>query len=114
MWCRGISCVPLLLALQKPQDLTSSFRQVYETLARRGDESYQLSATVRVDKVSHGDKTRTKKPIAVYLPGLDGYGISAATFQFEDLSRTFDFYRVFIDPSDRSSFREVSAPFRSS
>ena len=47
------------------------------------------------------------KPLAVYLPGLDGYGISARTHQFDDLSRTFDFWRLTVLPEDMSSFLQV-------
>ena len=44
------------------------------------------------------------KPIALYLPGLDGFGISAAPWQFTDLSRTFELWRMSISTHDRTSF----------
>lgn len=47
------------------------------------------------------------KPIAIYLPGLDGFGISAASFQFNDLSKTFELWRMTVDVNDRSSFHEL-------
>jgi pimeloyl-ACP methyl ester carboxylesterase/1-acyl-sn-glycerol-3-phosphate acyltransferase len=50
----------------------------------------------------HGDE----KPIAIYLPGLDGFGISAVA-QFNDLSKTFELWRMTVDVDDRSSFREL-------
>jgi hypothetical protein len=37
---------------------------------------------------------KIKKPIAIYLPGLEGYGISACTNQFDDLSIQFELYRM--------------------
>ena len=47
------------------------------------------------------------KPLLLYLPGLDGQGISAVQ-QFDDLSNTFEFWRMRIDPTnDRSSFTEL-------
>jgi pimeloyl-ACP methyl ester carboxylesterase len=50
----------------------------------------------------------TKKPVAIYLPGLDGTGISA-TQQFDDLAETFELWRMSIDQiSDRSSFLELN------
>ncbi|GKY96946.1 hypothetical protein MPSEU_000653600 [Mayamaea pseudoterrestris] len=111
MRCSGLSsCLPFLLAIQKPQDLASSFRSVYEALAVPSSVSYHASPTIRFDKVFNetaSDKNN-KKPIAVYLPGLDGYGISAATHQFHDMSNTFDFYRLFIDSDDRTSFQQVT------
>jgi len=51
----------------------------------------------------HGEE----KPIAIYLPGLDGYGISAASFQFNDLSKTFELWRMTVDGSDRTSFHNL-------
>lgn len=47
------------------------------------------------------------KPLAVYLPGLDGYGISAARNQFDSLAETFDFWRMTVLPEDRSSLIEI-------
>ena len=47
------------------------------------------------------------KPIAIYLPGLDGFGISAASNQFNDLSKTFEFWRMTVLVEDRSSFQEL-------
>ncbi len=51
----------------------------------------------------HGDD----KPIAIYLPGLDGYGISAASFQFNDLSKTFELWRMSVLGEDRTSFHDL-------
>jgi len=51
------------------------------------------------------DKT---KPLLVYLPGLDGVGISAIA-QFTDLSQTFELWRMYINPKDdRSTFTELT------
>ena len=47
------------------------------------------------------------KPIALYLPGLDGYGISTASFQFNDLSKTFELWRMTVGGDDRTSFHEL-------
>ncbi len=49
----------------------------------------------------------TEKPIALYLPGLDGFGISAATWQFDDLSRTFELWRMSITVEDRTSYGDL-------
>ena len=46
------------------------------------------------------------KPIAVYLPGLDGSGISA-TSQYDDLAQSFELWRMTISISDRSSFSQL-------
>ena len=52
----------------------------------------------------HGNNN---KPIAIYLPGLDGFGISAASNQFNDLSKTFELWRLTVLVDDRSSFHEL-------
>lgn len=43
------------------------------------------------------------KPLALYLPGLDGVGISATT-QFDDLAQNFELWRMSISTSDRTTF----------
>jgi len=47
------------------------------------------------------------KPIAVYVPGLDGYGVSAFQWQFDDLARTFELWRLVVQAEDRSSLHQV-------
>jgi pimeloyl-ACP methyl ester carboxylesterase/1-acyl-sn-glycerol-3-phosphate acyltransferase len=47
------------------------------------------------------------KPLAIYIPGLDGYGISASTHQFDDLAQSFELWRMTMMPKDRSSFAVV-------
>lgn len=48
------------------------------------------------------------KPLLLYLPGLDGVGISAVQ-QFDDLSNAFELWRMRVDPvHDRSSFSELT------
>jgi len=49
----------------------------------------------------------SSKPTALFLPGLDGYGISAATTQFDDLSAAFNLWRLTVLPSDRSPLTTV-------
>ncbi|KAL3944286.1 MAG: hypothetical protein SGBAC_001631 [Bacillariaceae sp.] len=53
------------------------------------------------------NKHGSDKPLALYLPGLDGFGISAATWQFNDLAKTFDLWRLSVKIEDRSSFGSV-------
>jgi len=48
-----------------------------------------------------------KKKICLYLPGLDGVGISG-TQQFDDLSNNFEFWRMSIETYDRSTFTELT------
>lgn len=126
MWSLFTRLVPVLLATvwppQSPSDLAGNFRQVYNDLGAPGAIYRQVSDTLRFSYVSppfngsstwkeasledhlHPDST---KPLAIYLPGLDGYGISAQQYQFDDLARTFEFWRLTVQPEDRSSFLQV-------
>mgnify|MGYP005849006153 CR=1 FL=1 len=47
------------------------------------------------------------KPIAIYLPGLDGTGISAFTHQFEDMAETFELWRMIVTTENRDEFRQI-------
>ncbi|KAG7353590.1 lysophospholipase [Nitzschia inconspicua] len=47
-----------------------------------------------------------EKPIALYLPGLDGYGISAVA-QYNDLAKNFELWRMTVAVDDRTSFHEL-------
>mmetsp|Transcript_3776 Transcript_3776/g.5834 ORF Transcript_3776/g.5834 Transcript_3776/m.5834 type:complete len:725 (-) Transcript_3776:374-2548(-) len=47
------------------------------------------------------------KPIAVLLPGLDGFGISA-TEQFNDMAENFEFWRMSVSVNDKSSFTSMT------
>lgn len=105
---------------QTLQDLVDSFQQVYRDLERPSALSTDITPTLRFDYVPppSADGTTTwrdplnvhidnsSKPLAIYLPGLDGYGISAVS-QFDDLARTFDTWRLVVSPSDTSTFLEV-------
>ena len=53
------------------------------------------------------DNHHTDKPILIYLPGLDGTGISAFTHQFDDLAAVFEVWRLVITTDDRSEFRTI-------
>lgn len=54
-------------------------------------------------------KYGNNKPILIYLPGLDGVGISG-TRQFDDLSNAFEFWRMSVDQiNDRSSFTDLTS-----
>ena len=51
--------------------------------------------------------TGTPPPLLIYLPGLDGFGISA-TAQFDDLSSAFEFWRMTVDhESTHLSFSDL-------
>lgn len=53
------------------------------------------------------DQSSNTPPLLVYLPGLDGFGISA-TAQFDDLSSSFEFWRMTFDKqSQHLSFSDL-------
>ncbi len=64
-----------------------------------------LSRTQMFSEVAnrHG----SNKPIALFLPGLDGYGISAGSFQFNDMSKAFELWRMSVVGEDRTSFHDL-------
>ncbi len=51
-------------------------------------------------------KSSEQPPLLLYLPGLDGFGISA-TAQFDDLSFSFEFWRLTIDRHKVQSFSDL-------
>lgn len=83
-----------------PLDERYSFKEKMEqSISTSGESIYDQI------KASH----QNTKPLLLYLPGLDGAGISA-NLQFDDLSSTFEFWRMTIDKvNDRSSFTELTA-----
>eukprot|EP00581_Thalassiosira_minuscula_P019235 CAMPEP_0183733036 /NCGR_PEP_ID=MMETSP0737-20130205/39977_1 /TAXON_ID=385413 /ORGANISM="Thalassiosira miniscula, Strain CCMP1093" /LENGTH=751 /DNA_ID=CAMNT_0025966201 /DNA_START=40 /DNA_END=2295 /DNA_ORIENTATION=+ len=72
-----------------------------EELSYGTDSSLKIIEKIRA---THNDE----KPLLLYLPGLDGVGISAQT-QYDSLSNTFEFWRMRVDPkNDRSTFAELT------
>eukprot|EP00579_Thalassiosira_antarctica_P032239 CAMPEP_0201998868 /NCGR_PEP_ID=MMETSP0905-20130828/5561_1 /ASSEMBLY_ACC=CAM_ASM_000554 /TAXON_ID=420261 /ORGANISM="Thalassiosira antarctica, Strain CCMP982" /LENGTH=747 /DNA_ID=CAMNT_0048554955 /DNA_START=1 /DNA_END=2244 /DNA_ORIENTATION=+ len=62
------------------------------------------SQTIEKIQATHDNE----KPLLLYLPGLDGVGISAVR-QYDDLSNAFEFWRMRVDPiNDRSTFSELT------
>ncbi len=76
-----------------------------DIMAISENSNQETSRTQMFSEVAkrHGDN----KPIALFLPGLDGYGISAASFQFDDLSKTFELWRMSVLGEDRTSFHDL-------
>ena len=92
-----------------PQDGKSwSDPEVYEAdqdlTGERSSDNFHLFQAVADRHTRPGDE---KKPIMLYLPGLDGFGISASNFQFDDLSKTFELWRMTIETYDKSSFGDL-------
>ena len=118
-------------------DLATDFRKLYSDLGDKGAVYHRASPTVKFvyvttptegstwsdDHVILSDahmmeegtnmfekvasKHETQKPIALYLPGLDGFGISASSHQFDDLSSSFELWRMHVTIQDRSSFGDL-------
>jgi pimeloyl-ACP methyl ester carboxylesterase len=101
---------------------------VYEDLEQPGAIHRQVTPTLRLSYVTppiNGTTTWNdpdlqqqellppelqpdeSKPVAVYIPGLDGYGLSAHRHQFDDLANNFEFWRLTVLPEDRSSLQDV-------
>ena len=72
----------------------------------------QQQSSKNINNINHiqqavANKYGADKPIAIYMPGLDGSGISAATHQFDDLASTFELWRMSIGLNDKSSFVDL-------
>uniref|UniRef100_A0A7S3Q0K0 AB hydrolase-1 domain-containing protein n=1 Tax=Chaetoceros debilis TaxID=122233 RepID=A0A7S3Q0K0_9STRA len=88
-----------------PPDERTYFREneVESILAEKHETKSEKEIVYEKIKDSH----KAEKPILVYLPGLDGVGISGTT-QFDELSDNFEFWRMVVDKKDRSSFTELT------
>jgi pimeloyl-ACP methyl ester carboxylesterase/1-acyl-sn-glycerol-3-phosphate acyltransferase len=85
-----------------PPSSRSSFKEIISIETSDDNDEGEIYEKIR----STHDNT---KPLLLYLPGLDGVGISA-TQQFDDLSNTFEFWRMSVDQKkDRSSFTELTS-----
>jgi pimeloyl-ACP methyl ester carboxylesterase len=123
---KAVSTVKTLTTPRTPSDLSRNFFEVFQDLERPGPIFKQVTPTLRFSYVTptidgestwstivdvpeevKPNATGTKKPIALYVPGLDGFGISAFRNQFDDLADNFEFWRLTIQPSDRTPFTEI-------
>lgn len=118
------------------REIVDTFRGIYDELESADTSIYHpVTSTIRfsfvppngptnggirkeapIPSVSSGGDNATfcqvasqygvEKPIAVYLPGLDGFGITA-TQQYDDLAGSFELWRMTISTTDRSSFQQL-------
>jgi pimeloyl-ACP methyl ester carboxylesterase len=72
-----------------------------------GISTWRSSSSSSSSVAAESLPSSSNKPLAIYLPGLDGTGISAFTHQFDDLANTFELWRFIIDTADRSDFSRV-------
>jgi pimeloyl-ACP methyl ester carboxylesterase len=112
------------------REIVDNFRGVYEKL-ESADIFHPASPTIRFSFVPPNDGSNNEdsippvssagdtaafhhvasrygdeKPLAIYLPGLDGFGISA-TQQYDELAGKFELWRMTISTTDRSSFQQL-------
>jgi pimeloyl-ACP methyl ester carboxylesterase len=66
------------------------------------NQVFQQIKSQSYGKNDNNDDNDTEKTIAIYLPGLDGVGISATT-QFDDLSNQYEFWRMYINDKDTTT-----------
>lgn len=92
-------------------------RPVAERSARTSEDDISFEEDLSCDTADDNNKVYDKiqsthdntRPLLLYLPGLDGVGISAVQ-QYEDMSNTFEFWRMRVDPQeDRSTFTELTS-----
>lgn len=88
------------------RQLTPTMRFSHVTPPVNGSSTWRAGANV--SRIHYYDpKEAENKPIAIYLPGLDGSGFSAFAHQFDDMSACFELWRMIISAEDRSEFRQV-------
>lgn len=123
------------------QDITGDFRNLYSLLGEPVVYK-EISPTVKISYVTPPEKENeswsddhirfsnaeimqsdnifesvsnsysTEKPIAIFLPGLDGFGISASNWQYNDLSKAFELWRMNVAIEDRTSFGDLVSGVR--
>jgi pimeloyl-ACP methyl ester carboxylesterase len=64
-----------------------------------GEDLTDIHRNIMKERFMKGQSSSTP-PLLVYLPGLDGFGLSA-TAQFDDLSSSFEFWRMTIDKDSK-------------
>jgi pimeloyl-ACP methyl ester carboxylesterase len=82
--------------------MTTATMTMTEPSSHQNEDTTDDTIFTRVAQ-RHGED----KPIAVYLPGLDGFGISAAMWQFNDLATTFELWRMTATTDDRTTFHRL-------
>ena len=111
------------------RETPGSYREIVQRLRSRyngeGDSQFekQISSTVKFSFVPPSEHSTVittseslvedvashcgEKPLAVYLPGLDCQGLSAGQ-QFEQMAETFEFWRMTVETTDRSTFEKIA------
>ena len=74
--------------------------------------THSLSMVRETFTITQYDTETTGKPILLYLPGLDGIG-NYSIKSVQNLTEIFDLWRLQIDPTDRSSFLDLSSAIHS-
>lgn len=66
----------------------------------------RLHQEIIEESIDIDNKPTKQPPLLLYIPGLDGFGISA-TAQFDDLSSSFEFWRMSVDKHKEQSFSDL-------
>ena len=72
------------------------WREIHDHITRERMSTSPAPSSSSSSLMSSGEKPH---PLMLYLPGLDGFGISA-TAQYDDLSNTFELWRMTVDKND--------------
>ena len=89
----------------KPISPTMTFSYV-SSPTTNGTSTWRASSPLNIVE-EEDNSNNPDQPILIYLPGLDGTGISAFTHQFDDLASVFEVWRLVITTDDRSEFRTI-------
>lgn len=97
------------LSQEDDRQLNGAWRTQVPTTYGPNDSWKEMHRNILGERMDDNIQTNSKPPpLLIYMPGLDGFGISA-TAQFDDLSSAFEFWRMTIDKTnnDQLSFSDL-------
>ena len=80
----------------KNNDQFSGFWRSQTPITHQMDADWSSIHKQNIEERNKISDSANPPPLMIYLPGLDGFGISATT-QFDDLSATFELWRMTVD-----------------
>ncbi|KAL3827524.1 hypothetical protein ACHAXA_002021 [Cyclostephanos tholiformis] len=97
---------PVISSTGGNKQLDGAWRHQKPTLVGVDEDLSDIQRGIIQERFRKAQSSSTH-PLLVYLPGLDGFGISA-TAQFDDLSKTFEFWRMTVNlESTHVSFSDL-------
>lgn len=97
---------PVTLSPGENRQLFGAWRLQQPTIVDVEENMTEIHQSI-VQERFKSEQSSNIPPLLIYLPGLDGFGISA-TAQFDDLSSSFEFWRMTVDKKGKKlSFNDL-------